>query len=133
MSTLTDSVCQWVAQHPLPPPHVDCATAVMLKILDGKCKMKPEEKVVMAALYEAVKSCEGEKLGDEFHALIASAKADLSEAMRNQVYETRVLAETAISRPVMKGFKAGIRADGLFSAVQSTADFIDAQQSIDEV
>jgi hypothetical protein len=29
------------------------------------------------------------------------------------VYEKRVLAETMISRPVMKGFKGMIRAEGL--------------------
>jgi hypothetical protein len=37
-------VRQWVLEHPLSPAHVDCATAVMLKILDGKCKMDAEEK-----------------------------------------------------------------------------------------
>ncbi len=40
----------WVREHPLSPIHVDCATAVMLKILDGKCKMDAEEKLVMALL-----------------------------------------------------------------------------------
>ena len=34
-----EQVRQWVLEHPLSPAHVDCATAVMLKILDGKCKM----------------------------------------------------------------------------------------------
>jgi len=34
--------------------------------------------------------------------------------MREHIYEQRVPAETMISRPVMKGFKAMIRAEGLF-------------------
>ncbi|MFD2406831.1 hypothetical protein ACFSVK_15660 [Azorhizophilus paspali] len=50
-----EHVARWAEAHPLSPIHVDCATAVMLKILDGKCKMKPTEKLVMALLYERVK------------------------------------------------------------------------------
>jgi len=38
-------------------------------------------------------------------------------ATRERVYEERVLAETTISRPVMKRFKARIRREGLFRAV----------------
>ncbi|HYQ37790.1 MAG TPA: hypothetical protein VER09_02500, partial [Pseudomonas sp.] len=97
----------------LSPAHVDCATAVMLKILDGKCKMRPTEKRVMALLYEQVKDCPGARLGAAEHALIAAAGASLDEAMRLRVYEQRVLAETRISRPVMKGFKAMLREQGL--------------------
>jgi len=33
--------------------------------------------------------------------------------MKNIIYENRLLAETAISRPVMKGFKAMIRQESL--------------------
>ena len=108
-----EHVAHWLAAHPLSPAHVDCATAVMLKILDGKCKMHPTEKRVMALLYEQVKDCPGALLGAAEHALIAAAGASLDEAMRLRVYEQRVLAETRISRPVMKGFKAMLREQGL--------------------
>ena len=47
-----DRVAGWVLAHPLSPGDVDCATAVMLKILDGKCKMSPADKRQMSALYE---------------------------------------------------------------------------------
>ena len=50
---MIDHIKQWLEIHPLSPLHVDCATTVMLKILDGKCKMNTDEKVVMALLYEA--------------------------------------------------------------------------------
>ena len=106
-------VAQWLAAHPLSPAHVDCATAVMLKILDGKCKMRPTEKSVMALLYDHVRDCPGALLGADSHALIAEARSQLDEAMRLRVYERRVLAETMISRPVMKGFKALLREQGL--------------------
>jgi len=106
-------VARWLAAHPLIPAHVDCATAVMLKILDGKCKMRPTEKGVMALLYDQVRDRSGALLAADSHALIAEARAKLDEAMRLRVYERRVLAETMISRPVMKGFKAMLREQGL--------------------
>ncbi len=38
--------------------------------------------------------------------------------MKNHIYETRVLAETMLSRPVMKRYKAMLREEDLFTAVQ---------------
>jgi hypothetical protein len=109
-----DYVARWLADNPLSASHVDCAIAVMLKILDGKCKMKTEEKVVMTRLYDLVKAHPGELMGNEMHRLIASARGNPDDEMKNFIYEKRVLAETMISRPVMKGFKAMIRHRGLF-------------------
>lgn len=113
----TAHVPAWVASQPLTASDVDCATAVMLKILDGKCKMGAVEKTVMAALYDALSGRPGERFGAAEHALIATARHGADEALRNTIYEHRVLAETAISRPVMKAFKAMIRANGLFAGL----------------
>lgn len=107
-------VASWVATHDLSPGDVDCVTTVMLKILDGKCKMAEVEKSVMAALYDAVKARPGLRFGHEFHALIAGAHQQMDDTLRNFIYEKRVLAETEVSRPVMKAFKAMIRQQGLF-------------------
>jgi hypothetical protein len=124
----------WLLANPLKPIYVDCAVAVMLKILDGKCKMKEGEKWVMAALYHGVKHMQGEFLGADTHELIAHALAEgelssgarpsvaqavtttarLSEARILEIYEQRVLAETRIARPSMKAFKSWIREQGLF-------------------
>lgn len=112
---LSDPVAHWADAHPLSPAHVDCATAVMLKILDGKCKMHTEEKRVMSKLYDAVWRRPGVHLGLEIHRLIRAARRDMDEPLRERIYETRVLAETRISRPVMKAFKAMLREHGLFS------------------
>jgi hypothetical protein len=117
-----DQVAPWAAAHPLTPAHVDCATAVMLKILDGKCKMAEDEKAVMARLYDAVKGREGLLLGAAAHALIVRARGTDDPELREQVYEKRVLAETMISRPVMKGFKAMIREQGLFAGLAAAGD-----------
>lgn len=119
------SVADWAATHPLAPVHVDCATAVMLKIIDGKCKMAEEEKRVMARLYDAVKSRPGARLGADIHALIARTRDGADDATRLHVYENRVLAETMIARPTMKAFKAMLRAAGLF-AEASDENEIDA-------
>ncbi|NJD06011.1 MAG: hypothetical protein FIA97_05880 [Methylococcaceae bacterium] len=116
-----DRVGDWVAAHPLEPIHVDCATAVMLKILDGKCKMRETEKPVMEALYDAVKARPGRMLDGAVHGLIAKARGNLHEDMKLQVYEQRLLAETAISRPVMKGFKAMLRSHGLLDESNAEA------------
>lgn len=113
---------RWLLAHPLPPAHVDCTTAVMLKILDGKCKMDAAEKVVMARLYDAVKGREGHLLGADVHALIAQARSAMDPDLRERVYETRVLAETMISRPVMKGFKALLRVQGLFAGLETSGE-----------
>ncbi len=106
---------RWVAANPLAPIEVDCATAVMLTILDGKCKMAAAEKVVMAHLYDAVRHLPGVSLGEESHALIGRARGQDEEALKNFIYEQRVLAETVIGRPVMKAFKAMIRQRGLLA------------------
>jgi hypothetical protein len=109
-----EHVQQWVNSHPLTPIHVDCAVTVMLKIIDGKCKMRPTEKVVMALLYDCVKHLPGQILQADLHPLIETARADEDdEALKNLIYEKRLMAETAISRPVMKEFKAMIREQGL--------------------
>lgn len=111
-----EHVALWTQDHPLSAAHVDCATAVMLKILDGKCKMSTDEKIVMTLLYDAVKQRPGLRLASDIHHLIAMARTRLDDAMREFIYEKRILAETTISRPVMKEFEALIRQTGLFES-----------------
>lgn len=115
-------VDDWLRGRVLTASDIDCVTTVMLKILDGKCKMGEVDKVVMALLYDAVKHRPGERFGDEYHHLIAAARAAGSEEMRNLVYEKRVLAETMLSRPVMKTFKAMLREQGLFAGLSEEDD-----------
>lgn len=102
-------VADWLME----PIYVDCATTVMLKILDGKCKMLPEEKKVMAVLYDSLKHLPGDRLPINIHALIAIVRERLSDELVEQIYEQRLYAEQAISRPVMKGFKAKLRESGI--------------------
>ena len=117
-----DTVARWAQAHPLSPTEVDCATAVMLKILDGKCKMKETEQLVMERLYDAVKGLPGRLLDGEIHRLIAAARQCPGEEMRTFIYEKRVLAETALSRPTMKAFKAMIRQQGLLDDQEENSE-----------
>lgn len=95
------------------PIHVDCVTTVMLKILDGKCKMVADERVIMAQLYDQIKTLPGQLLPDTIHGLITTARQQMDDGLVEQIYEQRLYAEQAITRPVMKGFKAQLRQRGL--------------------
>ncbi len=119
-------VTNWVANHPLEPIEVDCATTVMLKILDGKCKMNEDEKVVMALLYDSVKTFPGELFNTEMHLFIAIARIRSDEAFKNVIYEKRLLAETQLSRPIMKLFKAMLRKTGLLKPKDNPALEVEA-------
>lgn len=68
----------------------------------------------MTLLYDQVKAAPGTLFDDEIHRFIAAARGGGDDDLRALIYERRVLAETAISRPVMKAFKAMIRQRGLF-------------------
>ncbi|MEM0910550.1 MAG: hypothetical protein AAGJ37_06215 [Pseudomonadota bacterium] len=106
----------WVMHSALNLAEIDCVTAVMLKILDGKCKMNENESRIMTALYDATKDKKGAHLNNEYHAMIATARNSMpncKSSLIEQIYEKRVLAETQISRPVMKAFKARLRSESV--------------------
>lgn len=130
MTVACYSMAEWIKQYPLENYEVDCAITVMLKILDGKCKMKEQEKIVMTALYDEIKVTPSELFSADIHKLIESSRAmvdtETDEAMdaewKDAIYEMRVLAETKISRPVMKAFKAAIRQKDIFLYIGDNHD-----------
>ena len=107
----------WAATAHLEPREIDCATALMLKIIDGKCRMNPAEKAIMAVVYDVVRDRPGHHLGADDHALIALARDSRDPDLLARVYERRVLAETMISRPVMKAYKAMLREVGVLGGM----------------
>ena len=107
------TINSWLEKNPLQPVHIDCTTTVMLKILDGKCKMNDDEKSVVALLYNIVKDRPGELLGQDIHQLINVARTKPDDDVLELVYEQRLYAEQMISRPVMKAYKAMLRHHGL--------------------
>lgn len=103
----------WVREAGLSPQEVDCVTALMLKIIDGKCKMNQNDKDLIVRLYPFTRGLPGVHLGGDIHHLIGAALKLCDEELLAEIYEKRVLAETMISRPVMKAFKARLRREGL--------------------
>jgi len=100
---------RWAHATPLEPVHLDCVAAIMLKILDGKCRMGEAEKAALTAVYDVVRTRPGLSLGDEVHALIAQARQGTNPALAEAVHAWRVRAETEIPKPVMKAFKHMLR------------------------
>jgi hypothetical protein len=100
---------QWALNTRLEPAHLDCVTAIMLKILDGKCKMGEAEKTALTAVYDVVRERPGQGLGDAVHALIAQARQGADSALAAAIHTWRVRAETDIPKPVMKDFKQSLR------------------------
>jgi len=104
---------QWAAAAPFGPVEVDCTTTVVLKILDGKCKMLPGEMRAVMAVYDVVKDGPGELFDDSVHATIEQARRQADEATLAIIHRLRVAAEAKIPKPVMKAYKAVLR-EGLF-------------------
>ena len=106
----------WLNSHSFSPIECDCINAVMLKILDGKCKMAALEKITMEALYRVCRHLPALHLGEDYHNFIGlfldTDREQIAEQDILAIYEKRVLAETQISRPVMKKFKQRLRQEG---------------------
>lgn len=111
-----EQIAEWAKTHLHDPDDIDCVITLMLKILDGKCRMRDADKHTAVALYDAVGQRPAKRLARDCHALIAKARQQDDDALRMAIYETRLLAETMLSRPVMKAFKARLRSAGILQA-----------------
>lgn len=69
----------------------------------------------MEMLYDQFIDTSGLHLDHSYRQLITEARSKNTPETRNKIYELRVLAETMISRPVMKQFKARLREEGFLS------------------
>lgn len=103
---------RWAVGQCFSPLEVACTTAVVLKILDGKCKMLPGEQAAILAIYEVVRCHPSQLFTPDTHSLIAAARSG-DQAALPSIHALRLLAEEQIPKPVMKGYKARLRA-GLF-------------------
>lgn len=99
----------WARVHEWTIEQLDCVIAVVFKILDGKCKMGEAEQQALLAVHALIKPGPSSLFGEESHALIAAARMNpASHAER--IHAERLRAEAAIPKPVMKRFKALLRA-----------------------
>lgn len=105
----THPAAKWAQGSVFEPMHLDCVTAIMLKILDAKCKMGSAEKNALIAVYDVVKQRPGQTLDAEIHLLITAARAGIDAELAARVHAWREFAEEQISKPVMKNFKQWLR------------------------
>lgn len=99
----------WAEDAPLDPLQVDCVTAVMLKILDHKCKMSPEEQIALMAIYSVVKDRESLFFDETIHQAIQNSLHALHGDTGELIHQLRLQAEAIIPKPVMKHFKRYLR------------------------
>ena len=109
----THPASQWAARQDFNSIQIDCITAIVLKILDGKCKMHAGEKVAIMHIYDTVSDQPGMLFNAEHHHHITHAREQNSAQAASRVHQLRVHAESMIPKPVMKQFKAVLR-EGLF-------------------
>lgn len=103
----------WAQSMQFDATQVDCTIAVVLKILDNKCKMLPGEKAAVMCIYDVVKLQPGKLFDDETHTIVTQARIQPNNESKIKIHELRVYAEANIPKPVMKAYKAILR-DGLF-------------------
>ena len=106
----THPAAAWARQAVFEPVQLDCVTAIMLKMLDAKCKMGEADKQALAAVYDVVMDRPGQGLDGSVHDLIAAARRGMDAESAERIRDWRVRAEAAIAKPVMKAFKEWLRA-----------------------
>lgn len=104
---------QWALEAGFNPEQVDCTTAVVLKILDKKCKMSPGEMAAVMAIYDVVSQLPAPRFDSAVHDAIIAAREQSTPAILETIHQFRVHAEAVIPKPVMKSYKAFLR-NGLF-------------------
>ncbi|MES9846119.1 MAG: hypothetical protein ABW131_15860 [Candidatus Sedimenticola sp. 6PFRAG5] len=104
----------WASARAFEPLHVDCITAVMLKILDGKCKMGEREQTMITSLYAMTSNLMGLHFDQGVHKAIGLAVTNPREQWLGEIHALRLRAEQVIPKPVMKAFKQHLR-ESLFS------------------
>jgi len=105
---------EWAEQQDFSASEVDCTVTVVLKILDGKCKMLAGEKAAIMHIYDVARNARGVLFNAEIHKIIDSARNKPEASVMGRVHELRVYAESTIPKSVMKKYKAMLH-HGLFS------------------
>lgn len=104
---------EWALEAGFNPEQVDCTTAVVLKILDKKCKMSPGEMAAVMSIYDVVMRIPAPLFDSAVHDAIRAARQEPTPAALETIHAFRVHAEAVIPKPVMKTYKAFLR-NGLF-------------------
>lgn len=111
LMTMPAGPVQWAENAHLDNMQRDCITAVVLKVLDAKCKMPAEQQEAVLAIYDTLEVYSNGLFGPEVHSYIDQARGEhqLDESLRDHIHQLRLEAEANIAKPVMKAFKARLR------------------------
>lgn len=103
----------WAEASELDAEQLDCVTSVVLKILDRKCRMPADEQEAMLAIYDLLHPSPAKHFDDRVHRTIESALQQQTPdtALKEEIHRLRLHAEEVIPKPVMKAFKARLRAE----------------------
>jgi hypothetical protein len=99
----------WAQNAHLNSLQIDCVTAVVLKILDNRCKMNLEEQLAMLAIYRELHTRQSGLFDEGVHRVIEHALRVSDLRISRQIHEYRMYAERAIPKPVMRYFKQYLR------------------------
>jgi hypothetical protein len=99
---------RWAQTATLSLTERDCVTAVVLKVLDAKCKMDAPQQEAILAIYDTLERATDGFFDDQVHAGIEQARETLTleESLKAVIHRERLEAEEKIEKPVMKAFKA---------------------------
>jgi hypothetical protein len=105
--TPTDSkdITAWAMQKNFDAQHIDCMTAVMLKILDNKCQMNAEIQQLFIDIYRVIEKNESNIFDLEIHNFINQVFKHPDPLSLRHIHELRLYAESTIEKSIMKEFK----------------------------
>jgi len=103
-----EQAASWARIKSFSASDIDCTTAVVLKILDHKCKMESIHMNAVIAIYDVIKTQAGERLDANTHQLIEAARTQADD-MSPGIHQLRVKVESLIEKPIMKAYKKMLR------------------------
>jgi hypothetical protein len=95
----------WAMQQKFDAQHLDCMTAVMLKILDKKCQMNADTQQIFIDVYRLIEKKESNIFDLGIHGFIDQVFKNPDQLSLMRIHELRLFAESAIDKSVMKAFK----------------------------
>jgi hypothetical protein len=99
------AIAEWASTTDFNLQQVDCLITLMLKILDGKCKMDEDTQMSARVIYAHAHRNRSHLFDPCIHDFIARVFDEPDLLSLRHVRELRVYAESVIAKPVMKGFK----------------------------
>lgn len=99
----------WSKEAGFSPSDVDCTFTVMLKILDGKCKMDASEQAALIAIFDTVKYLPRDRLDESILQAIELARPTPTDNIKDKIHKLRVYAESVVPKSTMKEYKKMLR------------------------